>query len=108
MGAFSLIVVINLLNSGIMSDLDIIRNGFKLNWMNLRDAESGKILWQGNDDLSLPDKEHEARVPKRILKCKSVSREVNFSSKELMNDFHLVQQVMFKGKPIEEWNFHFG
>ena len=42
-----------------------------------------------------------ARVPKRILKCRSVSREVNFSSKELMNDFHLVQQVIFKGKPIE-------
>lgn len=21
------------------------------NWMNLRDADSGKILWQGNEDL---------------------------------------------------------
>ncbi|XP_075244259.1 retinal rod rhodopsin-sensitive cGMP 3',5'-cyclic phosphodiesterase subunit delta-like [Convolutriloba macropyga] len=90
------------------TEVEDIRRGFKLNWMNLRDAESGKIMWQGNDDLSLPDKEHEARVPKRILKCRSVSREVNFSSKELMNDFHLVQQVIFKGKPIEEWIFHFG
>ena len=25
--------------------------GFRLNWMNLRDAESGKVLWQGDDDL---------------------------------------------------------
>ena len=25
--------------------------GFKLNWMNLRDAESGKVLWQGDEDL---------------------------------------------------------
>ena len=30
--------------------LDILK-GFKLNWMNLRDADSGKILWQSNDDL---------------------------------------------------------
>ncbi|XP_063723024.1 retinal rod rhodopsin-sensitive cGMP 3',5'-cyclic phosphodiesterase subunit delta-like [Symsagittifera roscoffensis] len=89
-------------------EVDKIRKGFKLNWMNLRDADTGKVMWQGNEDLSLPDKEHEARVPKRILKCKTVSREVNFSSKEVMNDFHLVQQVIFKGKPIEEWVFRFG
>ena len=36
-----------------------ILEGFKLNWMNLRDGESGKILWQGNQDLSKPDSEHE-------------------------------------------------
>jgi len=29
--------------------------------------------------------EHEARIPKKILKCKSVSRELNFSSEEEMN-----------------------
>ena len=28
--------------------------------------------------------EHEARIPKKILKCKSVSRELNFSSEEQM------------------------
>ena len=52
---------------------DILK-GFKINWMNLRDADTGKILWQGNEDLSLPDNEHEARVPKKILKCRAVSR----------------------------------
>ena len=51
-----------------------ILNGFKLNWMNLRDADTGKILWQGNQDLSLPEVEHEAKVPKKILKCRAVSR----------------------------------
>ena len=55
-----------------------IMKGFKVNWMNLRDADSGKILWQGHDDLSLPETEHEARVPKKILKCRAVSREINF------------------------------
>ena len=52
---------------------DILK-GFKINWMNLRDADTGKILWQGNEDLSLPEVEHEARVPKKILKCRAVSR----------------------------------
>ena len=42
-----------------------------------------------------------ARVPKRILKCKTVSREINFSSKEAMNKFKLEQRVMFKGKCLE-------
>lgn len=31
-------------------------------------------LLQGNEDLSIPDEEHEARVPKKILKCRAVSR----------------------------------
>lgn len=82
--------------------------GFKLNWMNLRDGETGKIMWQGNEDLSAAEFEHEARVPKRILKCKSVSREINFSSKEEMQKFKLEQRVMFKGKCLEEWFFDFG
>lgn len=82
--------------------------GFKLNWMNLRDADSGRILWQSSDDLSVPDKDHEARVPKKILKCKTVSREINFSSKEQMDKFRLEQKVYFKGKILEEWYFEFG
>lgn len=102
------------------------------NWMNLRDADSGKILWQSSEDLSLPEKEHEgfscfsfaleslmsqsymqrykslrqfyvyvARVPKKILKCRAVARELNFSSQEQMDNFRLEQRVIFKGKVIE-------
>ncbi|XP_072560441.1 retinal rod rhodopsin-sensitive cGMP 3',5'-cyclic phosphodiesterase subunit delta isoform X1 [Paramormyrops kingsleyae] len=78
------------------------------NWMNLRDADSGKVLWQGTEDLSLPGVEHEARVPKKILKCKAVSRELNFSSLEQMEKFRLEQKVYFKGQCIEEWFFEFG
>uniref|UniRef100_A0A8C3GE42 Phosphodiesterase 6D n=1 Tax=Cairina moschata TaxID=8855 RepID=A0A8C3GE42_CAIMO len=72
------------------------------NWMNLRDAETGKILWQGTEDLSVPGVEHEARVPKKILKCKAVSRELNFSSAEQMEKFRLEQKVYFKGQCLEE------
>ncbi|CAF0842007.1 unnamed protein product [Didymodactylos carnosus] len=76
--------------------------------MNLRDADSGKVLWQSSDDLSAPDTEHEARVPKRILKCRAVSREINFSSQEEMKQFRLEQKVYFRGQIIEEWSFEFG
>ncbi|KAJ7400520.1 Retinal rod rhodopsin-sensitive cGMP 3',5'-cyclic phosphodiesterase subunit delta [Pitangus sulphuratus] len=79
-----------------------------VNWMNLRDAETGKILWQGTEDLSVPGVEHEARVPKKILKCKAVSRELNFSSAEQMEKFRLEQKVYFKGQCLEEWFFEFG
>ena len=85
-----------------------IVQGFKLNWMNLRDAESGKILWQSNDDLSQPGVEHEARVPKKVLKCKAVSREINFSSEQELENLRLEQAVQFKGKAMEEWLFDFG
>lgn len=45
---------------------------------------------------SFPDKEHEARVPKEILKCKAVSREINFSSVEPMEKLRLEQKILFK------------
>lgn len=91
-----------------MPSAEEILGGFKLNWMNLRDADSGKVMWQSSDDLSTPGVEHEARVPKKILKCRAVSREINFSSKEQMEQFRLEQRVLFKGKCIEEWFFEFG
>uniref|UniRef100_A0A8D0GPG4 GMP phosphodiesterase delta subunit domain-containing protein n=1 Tax=Sphenodon punctatus TaxID=8508 RepID=A0A8D0GPG4_SPHPU len=72
-----------------------ILRGFRLNWMNLRDAEMGKILWQGTEDLSVPGVEHEARVPKKTLKCKAVSRELNFSSFEQMEKFRPEQKERF-------------
>ncbi|XP_067882188.1 retinal rod rhodopsin-sensitive cGMP 3',5'-cyclic phosphodiesterase subunit delta-like, partial [Heterodontus francisci] len=49
-----------------------------------------------------------ARVPKKILKCKAVSRELNFSSSEQMEKFRLEQKVFFKGQCLEEWFFEFG
>mmetsp|Transcript_37462 Transcript_37462/g.52255 ORF Transcript_37462/g.52255 Transcript_37462/m.52255 type:complete len:160 (-) Transcript_37462:133-612(-) len=85
-----------------------IVDGFKINFINFRDADTGKILWEETDDISVAGVEHEARIPKKILKCKAVSREINFSSKEQMTDFRLEQYVNFKGKPLEEWFFKFG
>ncbi|XP_016842052.1 retinal rod rhodopsin-sensitive cGMP 3',5'-cyclic phosphodiesterase subunit delta isoform X4 [Nasonia vitripennis] len=86
---------------------DILR-GFQINWINLRDADTGKLLWQGNEDLSVPDIEHEAHVPKKILRCRAVSREINFSTAEPMERFRLEQKVLFKGRCLEEWFFELG
>ncbi|KAA0188406.1 cGMP phosphodiesterase delta subunit [Fasciolopsis buskii] len=76
--------------------------------MNLRDSDSGKVLWQSDVDFSIPGVEHKAMVPKKILKCKAVSREINFSSAEALTKFRLEQKVFFKDQPVEEWFFEFG
>eukprot|EP00026_Physarum_polycephalum_P019101 Phypoly_transcript_20950.p1 GENE.Phypoly_transcript_20950~~Phypoly_transcript_20950.p1 ORF type:complete len:151 (+),score=18.65 Phypoly_transcript_20950:159-611(+) len=85
-----------------------IKEGFKLNVMTLRDADKGKVFWESNWGSDVFATEQEAHVPKEILKCKSVSREIDFSSAELMNDFYLVQKVYFQGVVLEEWRFDFG
>jgi retinal rod rhodopsin-sensitive cGMP 3',5'-cyclic phosphodiesterase subunit delta len=57
---------------------------------------------------SVPDIEHEAKVPKQILRCRAVSREINFSTTEPMERFRLEQKVLFKGRCLEEWFFELG
>ncbi|KZS09472.1 Exchange protein directly activated by cAMP [Daphnia magna] len=78
------------------SKAEDILSGFRVNWMSLREVDTGKLLWQNTDDLSQPDVEHEARVPKSILNCRAVSREINFSSIEPLENFRLEQKVLFK------------
>ncbi|XP_034853625.1 retinal rod rhodopsin-sensitive cGMP 3',5'-cyclic phosphodiesterase subunit delta-like [Mirounga angustirostris] len=85
-----------------------IPRGFKLNWMNLWDAETGKILWQGTEDLSVSGVGHEAHIPKNTLKCKAVSPKLKLSSAEQMEKFYLEQKVYFKGQCLEEWILEFG
>mmetsp|Transcript_70583 Transcript_70583/g.163138 ORF Transcript_70583/g.163138 Transcript_70583/m.163138 type:complete len:158 (+) Transcript_70583:90-563(+) len=87
--------------------LETVRQGFRINGMNMRDASTGKILWEHSDWDTTSD-ETEAQVPREILKCRQVSREINFSSQEVMQGLRLVQTVFFKGEHLEEWNFSFG
>ncbi|CAL8077659.1 unnamed protein product [Calicophoron daubneyi] len=49
-----------------------------------------------------------ACVPKKVLRCKAVSRELNFSSQEAMENFWLEQKVFFNEQPVEDWSFEFG
>uniref|UniRef100_A0A182PUK4 Probable cGMP 3',5'-cyclic phosphodiesterase subunit delta n=1 Tax=Anopheles epiroticus TaxID=199890 RepID=A0A182PUK4_9DIPT len=91
-----------------------ILNGFQINWMILRDADTGKIIWQENKDFSCPDVEHEAKVPVKILSLRAVSREINFSTVEAMENFRLDQKVWWRREKswlrriMEEWFFEMG
>mmetsp|Transcript_50376 Transcript_50376/g.148677 ORF Transcript_50376/g.148677 Transcript_50376/m.148677 type:complete len:173 (-) Transcript_50376:70-588(-) len=88
------------------AQLETIRRGFRINWMNMRDASTGAILWENHDwDCS---NETEAQIPREILRCRQVSREINFSSAEVMSSLRLVQTIIFKHETLEEWNFSFG
>ena len=44
----------------------------------MKDGEKGKVLWQQTTDFSRSEIEHEARIPKRILKENvQISKEKN-------------------------------
>ncbi len=83
--------------------------GFTINWMNMRDAGSGELMWESGEwGKKMWERELKARVPSDILKCRAVSREINFSSSEEMSAFRLEQRIFFEGVCIEEWLFEFG
>lgn len=81
-------------------------NSFKINSLNLRDFNTGKIFYQSYEDFSKDEKE--ARVPKKLLKASAIAREISFSSKNEIKDLHVIQQIFLKDSLIEQWNFHFG
>merc|ERR1719277_2545547 len=73
----------------------------------MRDAATGQILWESGEWNTMAE-EVEAQAPRQILQCRTVSREINFSSQETMSELRLVQTCIFKGEYLEEWNFSFG
>ena len=84
-----------------------IMAGFKINSMTMRDAANGRVFWT----CELWDKEvleKTETLPKDLLKCRTVTREINFSSVEEIRDFRLTQRVWLESHVIEEWNFQFG
>merc|ERR1711937_974013 len=85
-----------------------ILDGFSINWMNMRDGDSGELLWESADIVVFSEEEQEAHIPAEILQCRAVSREINFSSQELIDKLKLVQRIYFQGQCIEEWRFDFG
>ncbi|CAM9656485.1 unnamed protein product, partial [Scytosiphon promiscuus] len=86
-----------------------IVEGFRINWMDMRDAETARLLWESGEwGKDMLRRELKATVPRRILECSAVSREINFSSKEEIRRFRLEQRVFLAGACIEEWFFDFG
>jgi retinal rod rhodopsin-sensitive cGMP 3',5'-cyclic phosphodiesterase subunit delta len=81
-------------------------SGFSISLIKMKDFETGEILWKHeNWDL---DATVEAHIPKSILKCKAVSREIHFSSVNEIRQLSLLQKVKLNGYVIEEWSFEFG
>ena len=81
--------------------------GFRINWMNMADASTGEILWQDSEWGDLLT-QRDIHIPKRILQCRAVSREFQFSSIEMLQGLRLEQRIFFQGSCMEEWNFQFG
>ncbi len=84
-----------------------IMAGFKINSMSMKDGDTGRVFWHcttwDNEVL-----EKTETLPKDLLKCRVVAREINFSSVEEIRDFRLLQRVWLDTQVIEEWNFQFG
>ena len=75
----------------------------------MRDAHNGKLVWSSSkwgDDMF--EKELSENIPKEILDCRAVSREINFRSSQPVEEFRLEQRVYYRGNCIEEWFFKFG
>ena len=53
-------------------------------------------------------KNHNENLPKEILLCKTIIREINFSSVEPIENFEIVQNYYLSGELIETTRFHFG
>ncbi|KAF0686084.1 Aste57867_22049 [Aphanomyces stellatus] len=86
-----------------------IADGLKINYMNMRCGDTGRMMWQSEKwGKDMYEREQKAVIPKAILKCSSVSREINFSSLEEVKEFRLEQRVFFNGQCLEEWLFSFG
>ena len=90
--------------------LDSIKKGFKINWMNMGDAKTSQILWNCDNCINFHDSSEEiiAQIPKKILKCKLASREINFSSLEKISKLRLVQYINFNDEITEVFEFKFG
>lgn len=81
-------------------------DGFKINWMKMKDGETQKVMWECQEWDHNWDKTE--RFPKEILECRWVALEINFSSRDKIEDFRIIQKVSLMGNVIEEWDFKFG
>lgn len=84
-----------------------IKQGFKINSMKMRDGNGGTCMWECKDwDLNIENREE--NLPKEILDCSEIIREITFSSKEPIENLELVQNFYLKDELIESSRFFFG
>lgn len=90
--------------------IDVIRQGFQINWMSMSDFETGEIFWKLDDCSAWKNVKTpvDTTLPKALLKSKCVAREINFSSKESIKALKLVQRSFIHGQEVEAFEFKFG
>lgn len=93
---------------GMFPSKEEILSGFQINWITLRDVDTGEILWFSNEDYSSSESIFEVRLPKKILNCSGVLREMHFSSVESWEKLKISQIITYKGFPLEELFFEYG
>ena len=85
----------------------LIKKGFRINWMKMKDGTTGKVLWESKEwDLDSENKTE--NFPKEMLKCKEIVREINFSSIEKITNLECVQNFYLKNELVESSRFYFG
>ena len=88
-------------------ELSRMKKGFKVNHMQMRDGNDGKVMWEVKSwDLTKPN--HKEKITKELLKCKIITRNINFSSVEAIEDLELVQNFYLMGELFESSKFKFG
>uniref|UniRef100_A0A7S1T542 GMP phosphodiesterase delta subunit domain-containing protein n=1 Tax=Tetraselmis chuii TaxID=63592 RepID=A0A7S1T542_9CHLO len=86
---------------------------FKIEALAFSDADTGEVLWRADSWPAELSGELDVDIPARILKCKAVTREVKFSSVDLMDKLRMEQLVFMdvgggQMMKVEEWKFGFG
>ena len=61
------------------------------------DGETGELLWESSDWNLMEGEVKDVYFPRRLLSCAEVSREITFSSKEVIKDFQLLQRIKVHG-----------
>ena len=84
-----------------------IKEGFTVNYMQMRDGSKGRIMWEVKS-WDLKKSNHTENITKDLLKCKIITRNINFSSKEAIEDLELVQNFYLMGELYESSKFKFG
>ena len=96
----------NSLNNNLQKIL-LIKSGFKINHMKMKDGENGETLWECNE-YNLENENKSENLPKEILDCSVITREINFSSEYSIENLELIQNFYLNEELIESSRFCFG
>lgn len=89
------------------SKVHLIKSGFKINFMKMKNGDTGECLWECKE-YNLDKQDGSENLPKEILQCESVNREINFSSVHSIDNLELVQNFYLNDEVIESSRFQFG